>query len=989
MTYGKKYSEKLEKRVKKSSKLNITSSHSGVVPARNPLTNQWKGKYKIYYTNVDCLTSAKHKEMETIIETDDPDIIAITEVQAKNTSRKIEESEMNLNGYCLYHNLEKGNRGVCIYVRENLNSSESEIKPDFTESLWVEIRETTMQKVLIGCVYRSPNSTEENSKKINKFIEKLGNIKNTSLILLGDYNYPKITWNEDGGHTEDKKSDEFLNSVRDAYLIQHVLKPTRYREGQRENVLDLIFTVKEETIESLNYIPPLGKSDHCALVFSAKKTVKVEKSAKRNILNYKRANYEEMKKDIKRVIWKDEIKTVEEGWDMIKNTIHKAIHEHVPMIVVGSSKRRRPLWMNKNVLSKVKRKHAAWKRYLETKSGEDYLKYTRARNQARNVTRKAQRQFETGVAKATKENPKIFWNYINSKTKTNSKIPDIKIPGTSKKTSNDGEKVEVFNNYFKDVFTNEDTANMPSINNKAVTSVLKDIAITEEMVLKKLKAISPNKSAGPDEIPSRLIKELSEELAEPLTLLYGCSLVTGKLPKEWKTANVTPIYKKGGKSMAENYRPISLTVIICKILESIITDSIGEYMLKHKFISKHQHGFLKGKSTVTQLIETLEDWTKELEKGNNLDVLYCDFRKAFDSVPHKRLMMKVRSYGIGGDIAKWIEDFITERKQRVHINGHKSSWADVSSGVPQGSVLGPLLFVIFINDLPEAVKCGVKMYADDTKIYAVINNKGDSKKLQEEINKLFKWSVTWQLMFHPDKCHILKLGNLHEDFVYTMGTEDNKSILVETEEEKDLGIVIDNKLSFSSHYEKIVNKANKLLGIIRRNFTYIDSVNFKLMYKAIIRPTIEYGATVYNPILQQDINKIESIQRRATKMVLGLDTLTYEQRLRCLNLPTLKYRRARGDMIQVYKYMHKINIAPEGMLQIVQGSITRGHTLKLVKNRHRTNIRSHCFSQRVVNLWNSLREDTVQAQSLNGFKNRLDKEWEDKDWKFNHTYTVM
>ena len=644
--------------------------------------------------------------------------------------------------------------------------------------------------------------------------------------------------------------------------------------------------------------------------------------------------------------------------------------------------------MNNTAISKVRRKHSAWKRYLETKSGEDYQKYARARNQARNATRRAQRQYETKIAKDTKTNPKAFWNYVSSKTKTKSKIPDIKIPDTNDKTTNDQEKAEVFNKYFKEVFTNEDCNNIPKVNNKTLNSVLKDVVITEEKVLKLLKEMNPNKAAGPDEIPSRVIKELSEELVEPVTLLYKISVESGKLPREWKTANVTPIYKKGGKSMAQNYRPVSLTVIMCKKLEAIIAECIVEHMLRHKFITKHQHGFLKGKSTVTQLIETLEDWTKLLDDGNKLDVLYCDFRKAFDSVPHKRLMLKIRSYGIEGDIANWIEDFITGRKQRVQINGQQSSWADVTSGVPQGSVLGPLLFVIFINDLPEAVNCSVKLYADDTKIYAVIKNALDSRKLQEEINKLFRWSVTWQLMFHPDKCHIIKLGKEREEYVYTMGEQDDISFLTENEEEKDLGIIIDNKLRFSSHCEKVISKSNKLLGIIRRNFTYINEDNFKLLYKAIIRPTIEYGANIYNPILQQDIYKIESIQRRATKMVQGLDTLAYEERLRCLNLPTLKYRRARGDMIQVYKYLHGLNIAPEGMFTLVRGSITRGHSLKLEKKRCNTRLRSHFFSQRIINLWNALKEETVQATSLNCFKNRLDKEWEAKEWRFNHVSSV-
>ena len=690
-----------------------------------------------------------------------------------------------------------------------------------------------------------------------------------------------------------------------------------------------------------------------------------------------------MKTELQHVNWKKILKNVEDGWKILRDSIHNVSRKYVPAVNIGN-KRKRPLWMNKNALSKVKMKHTSWKRYLKTKAGEDYLKYTRARNQARWATRKAQRAFESKLAEDVKKNPKVFWNYIRSKTKTKSKIPDLKTTDGGK-TTNSKEKAELLNTYFKEVFTKEDDTFLPHIEKKTIISELKDIEITEEMVLKKLKCINPNKSAGPDKIPSRILKELSEVIAEPLQILYQMSLKSGKLPTEWKTAHVTPIYKKGGKQRAENYRPVSLTVILCKILESIVTDSIVEHMLRHDFITEHQHGFLRGRSTVTQLLETIEDWTKMLDNGDNIDILYCDFRKAFDSVAHKRLMLKIRSYGIEGVLAEWIEDFITERKQRVCVDGELSSWVEVSSGVPQGSVLGPLLFVIFINDLPEAIRCGVKLYADDTKIYSAINSTQDSTELQEEIDALYEWSIKWQLQFHPDKCHVLQLGSRRELNNYTMGNENNITHLEITEEEKDLGVIVDSKLKFSKHCDKVVNSANKLLGIMRRNFTFIDIKNFNLIYKGIVRPVIEYASSVYNPILQKDIEKIESIQRRGTKMVIGLGNKTYQERLRCLNLPTLTYRRHRGDMIQVYKYLHNCySVDQNSMLPLAERFITRGHSLKLEKTRSKLNVRAHFFTQRVVNIWNRLSKETIEAPTVNSFKGRLDSEWQNKECRFDY-----
>ena len=921
-----------------------------------------------------------------------PDALAITEIKAKNPRNIIQESEIQIKDYELFHNLdaETVGRGVCIYIKESLNPNLSNIKPDLKESIWAEFKETATKKVMIGCIYRSPNSSEENNKKINTFIGGLGNLKNTELILVGDYNYPKIIWDEEGnGTTQDRTSQEFLENIRNAYLTQHITEPTRYRQGQKENILDLVFTLREEIIEDIKLLPPIGKSDHCSMIFNVLGEDTGQKDTK-TVYNYHKANYEGMKNDIKNIKWKDCINEVEEGWKLIKDTIHQVMEKHVPKSIIIPNKRRRPLWMNKISLCKVRKKHAAWKRYLETKSGEDYLKYTRARNQSRRETRKAQRDYESKLAKDVKNNNKPFWKYVHSKTKVKSKIPDLNVPGTDRKTNSDEEKAEVLNDYFKEVFTEEDEENIPEVQPKVVETELSEIAINQEEVLKKLKDINPNKSAGPDAIPARVLKELSEVLAEPLAILYHMSLKAGKLPSDWKSAHITPIYKKGGKANAGNYRPISLTVIICRKLEGLVAKCIVEHLLKHNFISPHQHGFLLGRNTVTQLLETLDVWTEEIDKGNNMNVLYCDFKKAFDTVPHKRLMKKIESYGVKGDVLNWIEDFLSGRKQRVCVNGKLATWKSVTSGVPQGSVLGPLLFVIYINDLEGSVSCGVKLYADDTKIYAVVNSDEDSEEFQKQINALSLWSITWKLHFHPDKCHILKIGNKPDEMIYTIKSEDNNTNqLEESTEEKDLGVTIDNKLNFRSHCDKTAAKANKLLGILRRNFTYINRTNFNYLYKGLIRPKIEYASQVYNPIYQQEIQTIESIQRRATKMVLGLQDKSYEERLKILKLPTLIYRRARGDLIQVYKYLHSINKCPEGMFNLAGDTRTRGHSLKLKKSQYKLNIRGHFFTYRVVNLWNALKEETISAASLNIFKNRLDNEWENKPWKYNRNVSVL
>ena len=277
---------------------------------------------------------------------------------------------------------------------------------------------------------------------------------------------------------------------------------------------------------------------------------------------------------------------------------------------------------------------------------------------------------------------------------------------------------------------------------------LENVVVTAEDIAKRLKNTNIDKSPGPDNVHPRVLNELSEELSEPLAILFNKTLSEGKLPKDWKTAKITAIYKKGNKKLACNYRPVSLTCIICKKMEDIVRDVMITFAKKAAILSKKQFGFIKGRSTILQLIKVMDDWTRILDEGGEIDVIYMDFMKAFDKVPHKRLIEKLKCYGYKGRLLNWIKEFLTGRKQRVEINGYKSEWRDVTSSVPQGSVIGPLLFVLYINDLPDRVKAEIYLFADDTKMYCKITENGMST-LQEDLNKLQIWSDTWLLKFQP------------------------------------------------------------------------------------------------------------------------------------------------------------------------------------------------------------------------------------------------
>jgi hypothetical protein len=377
--------------------------------------------------------------------------------------------------------------------------------------------------------------------------------------------------------------------------------------------------------------------------------------------------------------------------------------------------------------------------------------------------------------------------------------------------------------------------------------------IIKDKVKKKLDKLNISKSPGPDGIHPRVLTEVSMSLCTPLARIFETSIKTGLLPEDWKCANITAIFKKGNKKVAGNYKPVSLTSIVCKLMETLVREEIIEHMKRNKLFSKKQFGFISGRSTVLQ--QVLDKWTEILDKG--VDIIYCDFMKAFDKVPHLRLIHKLEKYQITGQFSGWIRSFLLGRKQRVIENGEKSEWSDVTSGILQGSVLGPILFVLNINDMPEVTSVGTHTYlfVDDTKAFRGIFQQSDCVGLQMDIHALQEWSDKWLLCFHPVKCKAMRIGKSRIDKMdYTF--QDGLPPMEYVESEKDIGVIIDDKLTFNQHISEKINKANSIMGVLRRTMEYMDCTTFKLLYTALVRSHLEYANHVWCPFLKKHILRL-------------------------------------------------------------------------------------------------------------------------------------
>ena len=498
------------------------------------------------------------------------------------------------------------------------------------------------------------------------------------------------------------------------------------------------------------------------------------------------------------------------------------------------------------------------------------------------------------------------------------------------------------------------------------------INITKPGILKLLRGLNPAKAPGPDNISPRILKDLADELADPLTIIFQKSLQEKKVPEDWKQANVTPVFKKGQKYERGNYRPISLTCIASKLMEHIICSSVMRHAKIHDLLYKLQHGFREARSCETQLLEFVHDVTGNMQNKLQTDVCVLDFSKAFDKVGHLRLLHKLKWYGITGDTNEWIADFLQGRSQSVVVEGTRSTDLPVLSGVPQGSVLGPCLFLFYINDIAQNLHSKARLFADDTMIYLAVRNEGDARLLQEDLDTLARWESTWMMEFHPDKCEVISISRkrVPTTYQYTLHGQQLKHV----DATKYLGVKITKDLRWDSHVDAVTAKATRSLNFIRRNIRIGNPTIKQHAYKTLVRPILEYSQTVWDPHTACAAKRIEAVQRRAARFTCNRyrRTSSVTQMMNTLEWQPLAERRRLARLVMFYK-IHN-NIVAISMPLQVKGLAAPTRT---------ENSQAYCippssadyhhlsFFPRTVRDWNLLPESTTQARTPDAFRSAL------------------
>ena len=939
-----------------------------------------------YYTNASSLNK-KMLELQSTVDSFDYDLVFLSETWFE------EKSVTYLNNYKVFNKNRpkisskvKGG-GVAIYVRNELEAhevSDTELNNEQIEIIWIALN---VSKILIGCIYRPNNEScrQERNKKDKLLIKALSravclveNNEYDGLCIVGDFNMPKLEWNQNGvfGHVgEGTFEEELIDLILDKNVAQHVHFPTYINEknnSMKQNILDLIFSENEDRILNVEAGPPLSnysKTYHISINFSIQlnnQNSRYNFSSKK--FSFRKAKFVDISNFFNNINWSNFFynKNVDECYNMFLKKYYEACALFIP---VNENKRNKFLktpWVAKESKILIKQKKRLWNIIRRSKQNADaYVK-----EQYKSVSIQDARNYEMNLMNDKKKNIKKLYNYVNIKQKVKKSIDGVKNK-EGLLISNKKEIANEFNKYFKSVFINERSESVAF--DKKTYKNFNNVQIFESDISQRLSKLDGEKTPGPDGVHPLILKNCNEAFARPLCYIFKKSLEEGKVPREWKLANITPLHKKGSTLLVENYRPVSLTSIVCKICERLIRDGIMGHLLSEKLLANEQHGFVPFKSCTTNLVETLDFLTSALNKKESVDMLLLDLKNAFEKVEHEKLVTKLEAYGIVGAPLAWIKDFLQGRSQKVVLGNSESDWESVTSGVPQGSVLGPMLFIIFINDLPSNLKYSLtKMFADDCKLIARVLGMRDGVCLQNDLDILVRWTHEWNMTLNCFKCKVMHFGKNNPKTDYFLTDKNgNRVKLEESECERDLGIFVSNDLKWNKHVNTVVNRASFILGRFRKTFVSRDEKLWKKLYLTYVRPHLEFAVQAWNPYLKKDVNSLERVQRRASKIPSTLRNLEYKIRLRKWGLTTLEKRRNRGDCILMYKILKKkeaLKFAKELVWTKPRFGLPKLRP-ELVKNCGQ---RYNFFANRVANTWNCLPSTVVEALSVNSFKEKYD-----------------
>ena len=939
---------------------------------------------RICHANVRSLQpSDRHVKLDEIHKTlcidEKFDVICITETWLDET---ITDLDVCLQDYQIFRkDRNRHGGGVAIYAHDSLpvkilpNLDVEEI-----EGISIEVK-LNSKSTIISCIYRPPGADQN---QCNTFLDGLQDMINTmlidspeSIVILGDFNDRCLTW--DDNHNKSELGTKLKELIENNIMFQLIKEPTFYSNNY-QSLLDLIITDSPGYINDSGVAHPIGDPSHCYIHCKLSITYSKDKAYEREIWKYNQANFDGLNNALSQCPWNvlDMYDDVDDMVDYFSQIFKKTCKEFIPNKIIKI----RPCdkkWFTPEIRYKLKQRNKWHKRLKRCNSDQNQAMFKQKRAEANvaMMTAKAQ-YYETIKNRLCSPNvdKKEYWHLLSMLygPKINNGIPSLKEGSDIISTSN--EKADIFNKHFLEKSKLPDV--LPQIPNLHIIpdNSLSGIDITEDNVTKTLKSLNIKKANGPDNISNRILKETANSICGPLTKIFKKSITTGKFPQSWKSANVVPVFKKGDKQNKNNYRPISLLPVIGKVLERLVFKEIYMYCSDHNILTWRNSGYKPLDSSINQLVYLSHKIYEALGKG--LDVCYVslDATAAFDRVWHDGLLFKLRKIGITGNLFSWLSSYLADRKQRVMIKGQFSNWENNSAGVPQGSILGPLLFLIYVNDIVCDIESDILLFADDTSILENISDYDISfEKINRDLNKLSVWSNQWLVSFNPTKTKYIIFSKKRMKIAHPPLYLGNQ-LLDEVSKHKQLGVTFNEKMTFDDHINENCSKAMKRITVLKRINNKLPRNSRLTIYKSFIRPIIEYGWQLYNSSTDKGLQKLEKIQRAAILTVTwAYKKTSHIKLLREVGLTTLAKRRQKQQVMFMHKHSKGLlpnylqNLIPKTVAEKTSynlrnaGNISTGHSMK-----KRYYLKS--FIPSSIKTWN---ETNVELRSLDGeqFKTKL------------------
>ncbi len=804
------------------------------------------------------------------------------------------DAEIDLPGYNVIRcdRKDRIGGGVCFYIKQTINS---EVLLSYSNSICdVLIVKTLNPDLVLVNIYRPPSATLSDFNDIMlRTIECCRSLPTplSNIIIVGDFNFPAVDWSSIS-ETHRKHIGKLNDYINLFFLNQYVSIPTR-----KDNILDLVFSNDDiiQTIDSkATYI-----SDHN--IVCAQTNVSISNSFAGvfnndatclESIDYKTTDWDKVRHSLQTINWHAEL----DGLGVDNCLIR--INESISQICTQYSK---PKSRSSKGVSRFHRKRKTLMRQrcrthkkmisCDTKSKirlQADIEIIEKQICDSHVQEKYQE--ESRAVDLIKSNSNYFFKYAKKYSHTKTSIgPLLDRDGalTNDVPTMCNLLLEQYNSMFSSPRSEKNIDNPVTFFTEEIPDgSLCNIHINATVICDAIKEMTCNSAAGPDGIPALMYKECATELAVPLEILFSMSIEQGCIPKSLKSSIIVPVFKGGDRSHASSYRPISLTPIVMKIFERVVRKQMINFMSDNSVFNPSQHGFREGRSCLSALLTVYDNVVSMLSSAESIDMIYLDFAKAFDKVDHNILMHKVKKLGITGKLGLWLHNFLSDRMHQVRLPGGISNQSKVISGVPQGTVLGPVLFLILMSDISDDIASHIISFADDTRLYAPINSANDCDNLQHDLSKIYTWADENNMTFNSNKFQYIcfALSNENCSNVYTCP---NFNIINATDTVKDLGISMSNDCDFDSHISQLSSKCSQLCGWILRTFHTRNTLLMMTLFKSLVISRLDYASQLWSPYKLRHIHQIEKIQRSFSKHIAGIETLSYSDRLTYLNIYAL------------------------------------------------------------------------------------------------------